>query len=81
MAEITWWQGLQDTIQSMTNGPYHCLVPRLRHTSGQRFSFSPYRRAQSRSEIAQGERWAGFTAPGCALCDEQAATRAKAVSR
>jgi hypothetical protein len=32
MAEITWWQELQNTIQSMIKGPYHCLVPRLRPT-------------------------------------------------
>jgi hypothetical protein len=41
----------------------------------QRFSSSPYRRAQSRRVIVQGARWAGFTAPGCALCGRKSPPR------
>ena len=41
----------------------------------QRFSSSPYRRAQSRRVIVQGARWAGLTAPGCALCGRKSPPR------
>jgi hypothetical protein len=41
----------------------------------QRFSSSPYMRAQSRRVIAQGARWAGLTAPGCALCGRKSLPR------
>jgi hypothetical protein len=41
----------------------------------QRLSSSPYRRAQSQREIAQGARWVGLTAPGCALCGRKSLLR------
>jgi hypothetical protein len=41
----------------------------------QRLSSSPYWRAQSRREIAQGARWAGLTAPECALCGQKSPPR------
>jgi hypothetical protein len=48
----------------------------MQHTSGL-FSSSTYMRAQSRRVIAQGARWAGLTAPGCALCGRKSLPTSK----